>query len=139
MPLPAAKPQVVLRVPVASSGTLKCPSGGITSSVSPAFSASLAQVENTPPGLRLTAMRSAPSCTAEQIEYERRTSCAADVGAQRQVLALREAERLAQRLGHGERDRDGVARLGRRSHAAVNLLIGAQARWTTCALGGSEV
>jgi hypothetical protein len=37
---------------------------------------SLAQVENTPPGAFFTATRSVPSCTAEQIEYERRTSSA---------------------------------------------------------------
>ncbi len=37
----------------------------------------------------------------------------ADVRAQRQVLAGREPERLGQRLGNGERDRDGIARLAR--------------------------
>jgi hypothetical protein len=46
----------------------------MTSSVSPALSRSLAQVENTPSCARLIATRSRPSCAAEQIEYERRTS-----------------------------------------------------------------
>ena len=40
----------------------------MTSTVSPGFSIVLAQVENTPPGAFFTAMRSVPSCTAEQIE-----------------------------------------------------------------------
>ncbi len=42
--------------------------GGITSSTAPAFRVSLAQVEKAPPGVRLMATRSVPSCTAEQIE-----------------------------------------------------------------------
>ena len=42
--------------------------------MAPGLSVSLAQVENRPPGVRLIATRSSPSCTAEQIEYERRTS-----------------------------------------------------------------
>ncbi len=40
----------------------------MTSIVSPAFSSVFAHVENTPPGVFFTAMRSLPSCTAEQIE-----------------------------------------------------------------------
>ena len=105
---------------------MKCPIGGITSSASPAFSVSFAHAENTPPGLRLTAMRSVPSCTPEQIEYDRRTSSPADVGAQRQVLAGGEAERLGQRRRDGERDRDGVARLALdlRDRQAVELAHG---------------
>src|SRR5439155_18869227 len=55
-------------------GVLKCPIGGITSSVMPGFKVSLAQVENSPPGVRLISTRNTSSCTAEQIEYERRTS-----------------------------------------------------------------
>jgi hypothetical protein len=34
-----------------------------------------------------------------------------DVRAQRQVLSRGVAKRLGERVGHGERDRDGVARL----------------------------
>ena len=45
----------------------------MTSSAAPAASWSLAHVEKTPPGVRLTAMRSGPPSGA-QIEYERRTS-----------------------------------------------------------------
>src|SRR5450432_1081092 len=41
--------------------------------VAPCLRCSLAQVENAPPGVFLTAIRSRSSCTAEQIEYERRT------------------------------------------------------------------
>jgi hypothetical protein len=47
----------------------------MTSSVSPAESDSPAHVENKPPGLFFTAIRSPPACTVEQIEYERRISC----------------------------------------------------------------
>ena len=50
--------------------------GGITSMVAPAFKVSFAQVEKAPPGVRLMATRRLPSCTAEQMEYERRTSSA---------------------------------------------------------------
>ena len=40
----------------------------MTSIVSPAFNALLAHVENVPPEAFFTAMRSVPSCTAEQME-----------------------------------------------------------------------
>ena len=76
----------------------------------PARSASLAHVENTPPGVRLTAMRNGPPAGA-QIEYERRMSSPSMSVAQRQVLARFEPEQVAQRLGHVERDGDRVARL----------------------------
>src|SRR5437762_3948208 len=46
----------------------------MTSIVCPAFTWSLTQAENVPPGAFFTAMRSDSSCTAEQIEYERRKS-----------------------------------------------------------------
>ncbi len=43
--------------------------------VAPALNAgTVAQFEDAPPGLRLIAMRRRSSCTAEQIEYERRRS-----------------------------------------------------------------
>src|SRR6185295_2241741 len=48
----------------------------MTSIVCPGAMCSLAHVENTPPGAFFTATRSVPSWTAEQIEYERRTSSA---------------------------------------------------------------
>src|SRR5438876_4785324 len=46
----------------------------MTSIVWPALTWSLTQFENVPPGAFFTAMRSVSSCTAEQIEYERRKS-----------------------------------------------------------------
>ena len=83
----------------------------MTSIVSPAFSASFAHVENTPPGVFFTAMRSAAVLHGRADRVGPADVLAAQVGAQRQVLALLEAELVAQRFGHGERDGDGVARL----------------------------
>ena len=48
--------------------TPKRPVGVITSSSSPAFSSSAAQLENAPPSTFFTAMRSSPSSGPEQIE-----------------------------------------------------------------------
>ena len=64
-----------------------------------------------------TPTRSSPSSTPAQIEYERRRSCAVDVLAQREVLALREAEDLAQLGGHVEGDDHGLVGVGLRRRA----------------------
>jgi hypothetical protein len=56
-------------------------------------------------------MRRVPSCTPEQNRIRAPHILAADVGAQRQVLAGSEPEWLGQGVGDGERDRHGVARL----------------------------
>ena len=111
MPLPAANARVALAVARRRAATLKWPIGGITSMRRARRSASLAHVENTPPGARLTAMRNGPSCTAEQIEYERRTSSPSMSARSVRCWPWIEAERVAQRRRHVERDRDRVARL----------------------------
>ena len=102
--------QVVLATRSASSGTLKWPSGGMTSIVSPAFSALVG------PGREHAAGRLLDR-DAQRAVLHRRTDriraahvLAVDVRAQRQVLALLVAELVAQRVRHGERDGDGVAR-----------------------------
>ena len=80
--------------------------------MSPGLSDSLIQVENTPPGTLRMPTRSSPSAAPAQIEYERRSLAAGDRVAQRQVLALGEAELLGELGGHVERDDDGLVGLG---------------------------
>ncbi len=67
MPEPAAKP-TWMRAWSGAGATPKRPVGVITSSASPGFSSSEAQLENAPPSTRFTAMRNSPSSGPEQIE-----------------------------------------------------------------------
>ena len=99
----------------------------------PCFSDSLAQVENTPPGAFLTAMRSTSSCTAEQIEYERRTSSPSMSARRVRCWPLVEAKCLAQRRGTSNVSAT-ASRVSRVTEATVsgwNLLIDAR---TQCGL-----
>ena len=67
MPDPAAKPTCNRPLPARPSSP-KRPVGVITSSVSPAFNASFAQLENTPPSTRLIATVRSSRSGAEQME-----------------------------------------------------------------------
>ena len=67
MPEPAAKPTWV-RACFGACATPKRPVGVMTSSWSPAFSSSAAQLENAPPSTFFTAIRNSPSSGPEQIE-----------------------------------------------------------------------
>ncbi len=66
MPDPAAKP--TWRRAPAPGGMPNRPVGIITSTATPGRNASCAQAENTPPSMRLIAMRNSPSSAPEQIE-----------------------------------------------------------------------
>ena len=111
MPLPPAMPTWWRRAP-GSSGTKKRPCGAITSMLSPGRRCSLIQFENTPPLTLRTPTRSSPSSTPAQIEYERRRSWPSMLLAQRQVLALGEAEDFAQVGRHVEGDDHGLVGVG---------------------------
>ena len=99
----------------------------MTSTASPGFSTVLAQVENTPPGAFFTAMRSVPSCTAEQIEYDRRTSSPPTTA--RSVRCWPCSKRYCARSASGTANVIATASRVSRSTLATcsgwNLLIGA--------------
>ena len=67
MPAPAAK-ATTWRGPPSLSGSTNRPAGGMASSVPPAASVSLAQLEKRPSATRLMAMRRSASPGAQQIE-----------------------------------------------------------------------
>ena len=80
----------------------------MTSTTSPTPSASVAKPENAPPSSRLTATRSRPLVAGRADRVVAAHLVAVDLGAHREVLAGVEGVAVAQLVGHGEGDGDGV-------------------------------
>jgi hypothetical protein len=98
----------------------KLPAGGIASTVAPGRSPSAAQLEKRPPGTRLIATRSSSSCTAEQMEYDRRTSSCPSAS-KRKVRYWPCVKRKASRCSSGTRSVITTAsRVSRRASATVS-------------------